>query len=337
MRILIVGYRGLHQVGEHFLSAASALGANALIVEASEAFRAPKAIRAFFWRFLGRRPARLGSFSGAVLAEARAFRPDLVLATGIAPLDSTCLRALRGLGVKVANFLTDDPWNPSHRPPWFLEAVHLYDVVFSPRRANLADLTAAGCRRVEYLPFAFSPSAHELRDRAPEPEFDVFFAGTGDEDRAPLITAIVGSGASVCLFGTYWDRFPSLGCRSRGQGSMEELRTAAMRSRVGLVLVRRANRDGNSMRTFEVPAMGLCPLVEETEEHREIFGPEGESALFFREPSEAVAKLGYLLSNESLRLRLADSARVRVACPRNTYEERLRSILLTVSSDGGGK
>jgi hypothetical protein len=53
------------------------------------------------------------------------------------------------MGIKRFNFLTDDPFNRAHYAPWFLKALPDYDVVFSPRRANIQDLLNAGCPRVE--------------------------------------------------------------------------------------------------------------------------------------------------------------------------------------------
>ena len=68
--------------------------------------------------------------------------------------------------------------------------------------------------------------------------------------------------------------------------------------------MRRANRDGNCMRTFEVPAIGSCMLTEDTEDHRTLFGPEGESVLYFNTIPEMVTKAVWLAGNPSERARL---------------------------------
>ena len=52
------------------------------------------------------------------------------------------------------------------------------------------------------------------------------------------------------------------------------------------------------MRTFEVPAIGACMLTEDTEEHREIFGKEGDAVLYFRTMNEMVSQLRFLLDHE---------------------------------------
>jgi len=108
---------------------------------------------------------------------------------------------------------------------------------------------------------------------------------------------------------------------------MAGIRHATGAARVSLCLVRRANRDGHAMRSFEAPAMRGCLLVESTPDHRDMFGPEGEAALYFRTPEEASAQAHRLLSDAPLRDALAARAHARVTSGANTYADRLRSIL----------
>ena len=61
------------------------------------------------------------------------------------------------------------------------------------------------------------------------------------------------------------------------------IRAASASAKVCLCLVRRANRDGHTMRSFEAAAIGGCILAEDTADHREIFGPEDYAARYFRE------------------------------------------------------
>ena len=75
----------------------------------------------------------------------------------------------------------------------------------------------------------------------------------------------------MALYGEFWQRFPATRSLTRGQADAETVRRAILQTKVTLCMVRRANRDGHAMRTFEVPASGGCMLTEDTEEHREIF------------------------------------------------------------------
>jgi hypothetical protein len=164
-------------------------------------------MRSINWRLRGRLPSRLDAFSTEVVASCREFRPAWMVSTGIAPLNVPALGEMRQLGIARLNFLTDDPWNRAHRAPWFLRALPAYDAVFSPRRANIDELRAHGCRRVEYLPFAYSPEVH-FPEASPTPlvDHDVVFIGGGDRDRQPPVLALIEAGIRVALYGGYWDQ-----------------------------------------------------------------------------------------------------------------------------------
>jgi spore maturation protein CgeB len=242
------------------------------------------------------------------------------------------LRAIRERGVRTINFLTDDPWNPAHRAPWFLEALPHYDTVFSPRVENLENLREQGCREVRYLPFGFAPRTHHPARVPGEEEAtlasDVIFAGGGDADRVPYIAALRQAGIQVGLYGNYWDRFPETRDLSRGLASPELLRKAIRSARIALCLVRRANRDGHCMRTFEVPAIGgACMIAEDTGEHRAIFGEEGEAVLYFRDPAEMLEKTRRLLGCPAERERLARAAYQLIVQGEHTYRHRLMTML----------
>lgn len=81
------------------------------------------------------------------------------------------------------------------------------------------------------------------------------------------------------------------------------------------------------MRTFEIAAMGGCMLAEDTEEHREILGADGECAMFFRNEREMVEKAKWLLGHPEERSRLARAAYLRITRGQNTYADRLRTML----------
>jgi spore maturation protein CgeB len=81
------------------------------------------------------------------------------------------------------------------------------------------------------------------------------------------------------------------------------------------------------MRSFEIAAVGGCMLAEDTDEHREIFGPEGETVLYFRNPSEASAKASWLVGNAPERARMAQAVRMRAGGSENTYRARLATML----------
>jgi spore maturation protein CgeB len=335
--LFIVGVPAETHVGAHFRRAAASLGTRVAFADARLAFDGPRWRRQFNWWVRGRRPSRLTEFNHALRRTLRDAAPRALLATGIAPVSAATLAEARARGIVTMNFLTDDPWNPAHRAGWFMEALPEYDCVYSPRSANLSDLRSIRPRGSSvYVPFAYAPDVH-----FPEPtltprgesdyDSDIMFAGGADEDRRQVLGAFVREGFRVALYGGYWDRYSETRAAARGYLDAAGLRKTTAVAKVCLCLVRRANRDGHAMRSFEVPAMGGCVLAEDTPDHRRIFGPEGAAALYFRDIDDALVKARVLVNEPARRAHLAAAAHAVVTGGANTYGDRLRSMLDAVS------
>ena len=151
--LAIVGNAGGTNVGESLRRAAISVGYPVLFFDAREAWGESRVLRAFTWRFADRKPPLLERVAAKVVSGCAKTRPQLLIATGAAPLTQEALRKLRALGVICINYSTDDPWNPAQIASWHLRALPAYDIVFTPRRANIADLNRLGCASVHFLPF----------------------------------------------------------------------------------------------------------------------------------------------------------------------------------------
>ncbi|MBI3615712.1 MAG: glycosyltransferase [Candidatus Omnitrophica bacterium] len=332
MKLLLIGNPGVGHVGGHLHRAAKDLGLSVNFLDVTQAFASPSWEAKWNWWIRGHRPSRLHEFGQEALQVCREFKPKWLLSTGIAPLEAGTLQAIREMGVERLNFLTDDPWNPAHWAPWFMEGLPFYDRIFSPRRANLRDLEQLGCSKVSYLPFAYSPEIHfpEAPKTSQEQDryaCDVVFIGGADRDRLVPVAALIRAGFQVALYGGYWDRFRQTRAYARGQIDPTDSRRVVGSAKVALCLVRRANRDGHSMRSFEIPAMGGCMLTEDTQEHRELFGKEGESTLYFHTIPEMLEKLRWMLQHNLERQRLASACHQRIVQGRHTYKDRLVTML----------
>ena len=179
-----------------------------------------------------------------------------------------------------------------------------------------------------YLPFGYDDALFAPPGSATDvPACDVLFVGGADCDRLAFITAFIKAGTPVTLVGDYWDRFSATRPYALGHKPPEILRDLTAAAKVNLCLVRRANRDGHVMRSFEIAAVGGCMLAEDTDEHREIFGPDGAAVLYFRTPEEAGARARVLVANPTERARLSASICTRIVAGRHTYRERLASML----------
>lgn len=324
---IVGGFVGTHVAGS-LATAASGLGFETMNFDTTDAAFGLRLIDALFWRLADRRPPLLDRFSSMVVDKCHEARPDVLIATGSAALTAPALRALRGLGVVCMNFSADDPWNGAMGSRWHRRALPNYDLVFTPRRSNLNDFAALGCRDVRYLPFGYDDALFAPPPApANGPAIEVLFVGGADRERAAFMGAFMRAGPPVALVGGYWDRFPETRRCNLGHKAPEEVCALTAAAKVNLCLVRRANRDGHVMRTFEIAAIGGCMLVEDTVEHREIFGREGDCVNYFRDPDEAAARARGLLANPDQRARLARSVRERISAGHHTYRDRLTSML----------
>jgi spore maturation protein CgeB len=326
MKLLILGNNQAGHVGRFFVEAADKSGHEVRLMDVGAAMDGPVWPRRLLWR-LAHRPLRLRSFSRRVVDLVQEWQPEVVLTTGQCPVNAQSLAMIRVCGAKLVNYSTDDPWSPVHRAAWFLKALPHYDHVFSTRRANIKDFFHSGCQGVSWLPFAYEPTIHYPEpDASPEWESDVAFVGGADQDRVPVISKLVRAGHRVSLWGGYWERFSQTKCFSRGMADSHTLRKVVSNTRCALTLVRRANRDGHSMRTYEVAAMGGPALAEDTREHREILGHEGDSALYFSSDDELIEKCRWLVEHPKDGAELGTRLAQRIRAGKNTYLDRLQQM-----------
>ena len=332
VKLLIVGGVGGTHVGESFLRAAKKMDIEGRILDYSLAYRAAIWRRRISWHLMGHRPVHLNRFSRQVVEFCQDFKPDVFLTTGIAPITAEAIKNITYMGVRTINYLTDDPWNRAHRAPWFMKALPVYSEIYSPRQAAISDLKSIGCQKALYVPFAYDPELFfreepGVNEAERVSQSDVVFAGGADPDRIPYIKALIDAGINLALYGGYWERFKETRAIARGLADVRTLRLALSTTKVGLCLVRRANRDGSCMRTFEVPAVGACMLTEDTEEHRAIFGEEGRAVLYFDSLDTMIEKTIILCNDDNLRATLASRAHQLIVGGRHTYQDRLALIL----------
>lgn len=329
-RLLLAANPSPEHVGSHLYKAAVSMGLDVAVHDVRLASRGPRWAAALSWRF-DRRPLRLRGYGKSLLDKCTEFQPRVVLCVGVAPVSREVLIDMQKMGIQVYDYLTDDPWNPARYSSWFIAALRHYDRVFSPRRSNLEDLKRHGCRAVSYLPFAYSEEQHlggfpAMENNDPT-QPDIVFVGGADADRVPIMTAVLQANFHLQLYGGYWDRFPAT-CRNTGRIiPPEEVQRATASAKIALCLVRRANRDGHVMRSFEIPAMGGCMLAESTAEHRDLFGEEGQAVLYFNDIPELIQKARWLLEQPQERLRLRTAVYRLITTGGHTYRDRLRSML----------
>lgn len=326
--LLIIGNSGGTHIGQSLLDAAHDLGREAMLERSVAALSPLRLPQALAWR-VGRRPLRLRQFSRHIVDLCQTHGVKTMISTGIAPVSANALDALGQMGVRRINFSTDDPWNKAHMAAWFFDALRRYDTVFTPRRANVDDFSTHGCADVRYLPFGYDPQlfppATAMTGAAASRQ--ILFVGGADQDRIQFFRDFSAQGMSPTLVGGYWEKVEDLAAFAIGQLSAQELRGITANAAVNLCLVRRANRDGHVMRSLEIPAVGGFMIAEDTEEHRALFGAEGENTLYFDSPSQAASKAAWALAHPDERRRMSNSCHQLIISGGHTYGDRLRHML----------
>ncbi len=285
------------------------------------------------YRLLRRRPLTAAALSRALVAEATAFRPTVVVVVKGAYLHPGALRRVKETtGATLVNYATDDPFNPAHTTRDLLRGIPYFDLYACTKQAIMADVRRAGCPRVAFVRFGYKPSVHfPETPTAPEEATrfasDVVFVGGLDADRLPYIDALLSiPRITLALYGGYWNRFARTRPFARGFAVGRSYRLALGSAKICLCLVRRANRDGHVMRSFEIPACGGFMLAERTADHLELFREDREAA-FFGSPAELVEKVRYYLAHDAERRAIADAGMERVRTDHHTYTDRLHEML----------
>jgi len=341
MRVLVVGNGASHHIGAFFCNALRELGHEHLLVDEQQYWRLDRSVtRRIAYHVLRGRPLGFHKFNRDLQDAVAAFRPDVVLVTKGAYILPKTLKSIRQASNAVLiNYATDDPFNRASNTSYLVEAIHCYDFYMCTKRAIQEDIRRAGCPRVIYVPFGYEPSLHfpetpRTADEAQAYASDVVFIGGADADRAPFFETLLNGipGLRLRLYGGYWHRYQHLRPYHRGTALGRDFRLALSCTKVAPCLVRRSNRDGHVMRSFEVPACGAFMLAERTEEHVELF-QEGKEAAYFSSPGELVEQTRYYLANRDERETIARNGLRMVRTGQHTYKSRIQRILDLVKAE----
>jgi spore maturation protein CgeB len=332
LRVLLVGVGETYHLGAFFRNALQALGHECVFFD--ERTYLTNDIRdKLAYRLFDKKPAKFRVFNRDLIDLAVRFQPEVVLVTkGSFICPDTLDKIKQRTAAILVNYATDDPFNRKTSGRDIVDGIPFYDFYICSKQAIMDDVGRAGCPNVSFLPFGYEPTIH-FPEAAATPEeaerysSDVAFIGGADADRHPFFEVLVDAlpNLNLHLYGGYWDRHPRLRKYHRGFALGRDYRLVMGGTKIAPCLVRRANRDGHVMRTFEVPACGAFLLAERTDEHLEFFSESREMACFST-PDELVEKVRYYLSHEEERAEIARAGHVRCV-PAYSYDNRLKQIL----------
>jgi spore maturation protein CgeB len=320
-RVFVIGPHGHGQLPASFAAAFEQCGFEATRFDSDVAyFNAGWCARHRLTRRLFRRSI-WDSMNVDTLARVGESRPDLVLAVKGTYLHPGTIRAIRTrFGIPIVNYYSDNPycglpWNPrksSIQRPDLIAALREYTKVWIWDRAMAHHLRRDGVE-ASYLPFGVDPQLSQVDSASgcvqcgiPHP---VVFIGQHSDKREAHVAAVRRH--AVALWGNRWTR------RARAIAGRHVIHAGAAfgpqctqlyaSASVSLNIVDDLNMPGHNMRTFEIPASGGLMLSTYTAEQAELF-PEGDAALYYRQPSEIDERLDEALSNGDRMRRLKTRA-----------------------------
>ena len=281
-----------------------------------------------FYRLADRRSWEWWGFQRRLLDQIRTLRPKLVLVTGVLPLHPSVMNKIKEEGGRIANYLTDDPWNPIHRRRSFLRNLHLYDHIFSTKQALRGQLEKAGTPSTSWLPFAYDPALHHPPIQSSVlPATDVLFIGTGASERLPWLLALQDLPGVQCrIHGNSWERLGTPGWDRRPAVTGEDYCSAIHSAGIALGLLRQANGDLSTDRSYEIGAIGGCGLYQDSLEHRALLAHYPDEG-FFSSPPQLRERVQHLLENPGLRKKLRELGTQALRRPEHTYAARLQTML----------
>jgi spore maturation protein CgeB len=268
----------------------------------------------------------------AVLQEAAAWRPDLVLALAQAPLGARVLEQMRAAGIRTAFWFVEN----FRVLPYWKQVAAAYDVFFAIQKEPfLSELAAAGAPRAFYLPTACDRSRHIPVLLTPDERTrygaDVSFAGAPYLNRRRLLLAL--SDFKLRLWGEGWNatELAPWAADAGKRFSLSEMVRVFAGTRVNLNIHSAAHVDTLdpdpdyvNPRTFELSACGAFQLVDDREPLRDLFA--ADEVVSFRTMNELRDQVAHFLSREDERAAMAARARRR-ALADHTFENRARTIL----------
>jgi spore maturation protein CgeB len=269
-------------------------------------------------------------------------KPDLIwVDKGLYIKASTLQFIKKNLNTKISHLVPDDPFG-YNRKGWgiFYNAIPYYDLHFVKRPYNIPEYKQLGATKVFEYDHSFDPLVHKpmilTQEEYKKYHANVGFIGTCETHRANTILYLIENGIAVSIWGKYWNRYKhwnKLKPFYRG-GEIHGEEYAKVLSGIDIALhfLRKANRDAQDSRTFEIPACGAFMLAEKTYKHEQFFKAD-EEAVFFENNQELLQKVIYYQKNDVERKKIAENGYLRCLKSGYDHESRLNAMLELVKKE----
>lgn len=281
--------------------------------------------------------------ANARLVEEAARGCDVMVLDNARMIRPSALRAARAAAppLRLVWYSEDDSLNPIHRTRCLEAAIPLFDLWVTTKSFNARpeEVPALGARRVMFVDNSFCPHAHApiaLSDEDRE-KFGaaISFVGTYEAPRAADLLALARAGLEVRVWGNNWQAMHGVDLRLTVMARPvydDDYRRVVCASDINLCFLRKGNRDLQTCRSLEIPAMGGFMLHEVSAEMTTLFTPDCE-AVYFSDGGELVTQARRWLSDPSGRAALAAAGRARALSGGHSHHDRWRAILARAMGD----
>jgi hypothetical protein len=239
--------------------------------------------------------------------------------------------------IRIVWYAEDDMMNPRHLSRWTERALPLFDLWVTTKSMNARseEMPAKGVRRVLFVDNSYDPAIHRPVTVSPGERAAygsaVSFVGTYEDERAQSLVYLAQKGFDVRIWGNGWqrlrDRPPGLRVEQRPVYDDDYAKVVGG-SRINLCFLRKDNRDLQTCRSVEIPAMGGLMLHERNTEIDRLFR-EDEEAVYFGSDAELVDKCRSLLADDARCRRIAEAGHRAVTRAAYRHQDRLALILST--------
>jgi len=285
----------------------------------------------------------IASLNRELIKQLAEFKPDLIWVDNKPFVKSSTLKQIKNQypKTKIINVITDDPFGKFYYS-WrsIYKTFKYYDCHFVQREENISELKKWGANRVETCFRSFDPNFHRVLNSE---EFDlsnykseIGFIGSYEEEREEYITYLVQNGIKLTITGDgwpsgkYWNILKEYYTGPSVYGDEYIKRINGME--IALHFLRKANRDQQDSRTFEIPACRTFMLAERSHLHLNFF-EEGKEADYFTSKEELLKKIKYYLINKAERDRIAFEGYKRSYASGYDHESRLKHVIDCTKSE----
>jgi len=228
----------------------------------------------------------------------------------------------------------DDMLNPRNQTYYYREALPHYDIHFTTKSYNVAELEGMGCKQVTYIENAYDPKTHRPMQLSSSDmqryASDIGFVGGYEQDRWTHMKRLALAKLQVRIAGSFWERVDASAAPNMsvmyGDLCGDDYAKAICATKVNLCFLRKINRDLETTRSVEIPACGGFMLAERTEEHRALF-EEGKEAEYFETFDELLDKARFYVRHDAARSRIASAGHARCMSSGYSVHDRMSHML----------